>query len=124
MLACQLTDVTYHMISTREFSRMKPTAFIINMARGPVIDESALIAALERGQIAGAGLDVFDEEPLPPNSPLWDAPNVLITPHVTPRQPDKTDRSLNVIIENIERYKTGQPMLNAITPDDVFTPIR
>ena len=122
MLATQLTDVTYHMFSTREFARMKKTAFIINMARGPVIDEAALLAALRSGGIAGAGLDVFDKEPLPAASPLWDEPNVIITPHATPGMPDKTQRSINMIIANIARYRAGEPMLNAITPKDVYTP--
>jgi phosphoglycerate dehydrogenase-like enzyme len=122
MLATQLTDATYHMFSTAEFARMKPTAFIINMARGPVIDEDALLVALNEGQIGGAGLDVFKTEPLPADSPLWDQPNVLITPHETPRLPDKTQRSVDMIIGNIERYKAGRPMINVISERDVFTP--
>jgi phosphoglycerate dehydrogenase-like enzyme len=122
MLATQLTDATYHMFSTEEFARMKPSAFIINMARGPVIDEDALLLALREGQIAGAGLDVFRQEPLPAGSPLWDEPNVLITPHETPRLPDKTQRSLDMIIGNIERYRAGRPMINVITEKDVYTP--
>ena len=122
MLATQLTDVTYHMISTREFVRMKRTALIINMARGPVIDETALLEALDSDRIAGAGLDVFDQEPLPSDSPLWDQPNVLITPHATPSLPDKTQRSIDMIVGNIARYRAGEPMINAITEHDIFTP--
>jgi len=122
MLATQLTDVTHHMFSTQEFTRMKPSAFIINMARGPVVDEDALLAALNEGQIAGAGLDVFETEPLPADSPLWDQPNVLITPHETPRLPDKTQRSVDMIIANIERYRAGRPMINVLSERDVFTP--
>lgn len=122
MLATQLTDETYHMFSQREFARMRSSAYIINMARGPVIDEVALINALQTGQIAGAGLDVFSKEPLPPDSPLWDAPNVIITPHMTPALPDRTQRSIDMIVENVARYRSGQPMLNALTDRDVFTP--
>jgi phosphoglycerate dehydrogenase-like enzyme len=122
MLATQLTDVTRHMFSTEQFARMKPSAFIINMARGPVIDEAALLHALETGQIAGAGLDVFAKEPLPADSPLWDAPNIMITPHSTPSMPDKTQRSIDMIVANIARFRAVQPMLNAITQEDVFTP--
>ena len=122
MLATQLTDETYHMFSEREFKRMRDSAFIINMARGPVIDEVALIKALESGEIAGAGLDVFTKEPLPADAPIWDAPNVIITPHMTPALPDRTQRSIDMIVENIGRYRAGQPLLNALTEKDVFTP--
>jgi phosphoglycerate dehydrogenase-like enzyme len=122
MLATQLTDDTYHMFSEPQFKRMRNSAFIINMARGPVIDESALIKALETGEIAGAGLDVFTHEPLPPNAPIWDAPNVIITPHMTPALPDRTQRSIDMIVENIARYRSKQPLLNALTERDVFTP--
>lgn len=122
MLATQLTDVTYHMFSEPQFARMKNSSFIINMARGPVIDELALIAALERGEIAGAGLDVFSKEPLPTDSPLWDQPNVLLTPHMTPGLPDKRRRSINMILDNISRYREGRPLLNALSQKDVFTP--
>jgi phosphoglycerate dehydrogenase-like enzyme len=120
MLATQLTDDTYHMFSRSEFERMKRSAIIINMARGPVIDENALLDALRTGEIAGAGLDVFSQEPLPKESPLWDAPNVLITPHMTPALPDRTQRSIDVILANATRYRTGLPMLNALTRRDVF----
>ena len=122
MLATQLTDDTYHMFSEREFKRMRNSAFIINMARGPVIDEQALIRALENGDIAGAGLDVFTKEPLPADAPIWDAPNVIITPHMTPALPDRTQRSIDMIVENIGRYRAGQPLMNALTKKDVFTP--
>jgi phosphoglycerate dehydrogenase-like enzyme len=122
MLATQLTDATHHMFSTKQFARMKPSAYIINLARGPVIDEAALLQALLEGQIAGAGLDVFAQEPLPADSPLWDAPNVIITPHMTPAMPDKTQRSIDMIVANIGRYIKGEEMLNTITRRDVFTP--
>jgi phosphoglycerate dehydrogenase-like enzyme len=122
MLATQLTDATYHMFSAPQFVRMKRSAIIINMARGAVIDEAALIDALRSGEIAGAGLDVFTKEPLPADSPLWDDPNVLITPHMTPGLPDKRQRSINMILENIRRYRAGDAMLNAISEKDVFTP--
>ncbi|GLQ54726.1 D-2-hydroxyacid dehydrogenase [Devosia nitrariae] len=121
MLATKLTDETYHMFSQREFARMRSSAYIINMARGPVIDEAALINALHAGEIAGAGLDVFSKEPLPADSPLWDVPNVIITPHMTPALPDRTQRSIDMIIENVARYRSGQPMLNALTDKDVFS---
>ncbi len=122
MLATQLNDATYHMFSTPQFERMKRTAFIVNMARGPVIDEVALVAALKSGLIAGAGLDVFAKEPLPADAPIWDAPNVIITPHATPALPDRTQRSIDMIVDNVRRYRAGEPLINAIGKDDVFTP--
>jgi len=121
MLAAPLNDETHHLFSTREFTQMKNDAFIINMARGGVIDQDALIDALRAGQIAGAGLDVTDPEPLPKDSPLWDMDNVVITPHVTPKLPDRTQRSIDMIVENIGRYRRGESMLNALTPRDVYT---
>lgn len=121
MLATQLTDETFHLFDAQRFAQMKDSAFIINLARGAVIDTEALIDALEQGAIAGAGLDVFEQEPLPTDSPLWDAPNLVLTPHMTPRMPDKTQRSINTIVENVRRYRAGQPLLNAISPRDAFT---
>jgi phosphoglycerate dehydrogenase-like enzyme len=122
MLALQLTDESHHLLSTAEFARMKPDALLVNMARGAVVDQDALVRALQSGEIAGAGLDVTDPEPLPPESPLWDLPNVVITPHMTPRLPERTQRTIATIVENIRRYRQGEPMLNALTPRDVFTP--
>lgn len=121
MLAVPLNDETHHLFSTAEFSRMKDQAYIINMARGGVIDQEALISALHAGQIAGAGLDVTDPEPLPEDSLLWDMDNVVITPHITPKLPNRTQRSIDTIVENIGRYRRGEDMLNALTPRDVYT---
>src|SRR5579883_1061873 len=101
---------------------MKRSAVIVNMGRGGLIDEPALIAALRKGQIAGAGLDTFEREPLPSESPLWDFPNVLITPHTTPQVPDRTGRSFEIIAENARRYRNGQiDLLNLLRPEDVYT---
>ncbi len=121
VLAVPLSDATHHLIGARELAQMKPGALLVNMARGAVIDEDALLAALRSGRLAGAGLDTFAQEPLPPDSPLWDAPNVLITPHVTPQVPDRTGRSLEIIEENVRRYRAGQPLLNLLRPEDVYT---
>jgi phosphoglycerate dehydrogenase-like enzyme len=121
VLAVPLSDATHHLIGARELGLMKPAAFLINMARGAVVDEDALVAALRAGRIAGAGLDTFAREPLPPDSPLWDAPNTLITPHVTPQVPDRTGRSLDIICENVRRYRAGEPLLNQLQPEDVYT---
>lgn len=121
VLALPLSDRTHHIIGAAELAAMKPNAVLVNMARGAVIDEAALLAALRSGAIAGAGLDTFATEPLPADSPLWDAPNVLITPHTTPQVPDRTGRSLDIIVENIRRYRAGEPLLNRLGPDDVYT---
>jgi phosphoglycerate dehydrogenase-like enzyme len=120
-LVLNLSDATHHLIDGRALKRMKRTAIIVNLSRGAVIDQDALIAALKAGELAGAGLDVTDPEPLPPGHPLWDTPNVLITPHFTAAVPDKIDRSLDVITENFRRYRAGEPMLNRMTKEDLWT---
>lgn len=121
VLALGLSDKTHHLISKRELDLIGPNGYLINMARGAVVDETALIEALETGAIAGAGLDTFEVEPLPVNSRLWEAPNTLITPHVTPAVPDRTARSLEIIQENIRRFSTGEMMLNILKPEDQYT---
>jgi phosphoglycerate dehydrogenase-like enzyme len=121
VLCARLTDETYHLIGARELALMKPTAVLINLARGPVVDTGALVAALRSGALAGAGLDVFEEEPLPPDAPIWDAPNALITPHQTAEMPDLAACSLDIIEENVRRYRDGEPMLNQLTATDVYT---
>jgi phosphoglycerate dehydrogenase-like enzyme len=121
MLAIALSDATHHLLGAEQFERMKDDAYLINLARGPIVDHDALTDALRTGQIAGAGLDVTDPEPLPPDSPLWDLPNVVITPHMTPKLPARTQRSIDMIVENIGRYRRGEQMLNALAPQDVFT---
>ena len=121
VLCINLSDATHHLIGAAEIARMKRGVIIVNMARGGVMDEAALIGGLDSGQIAGAGLDVFETEPLPPESPLWDQPNLLITPHFTPPVPDRSGRSLDIIIDNIGRYRRGEAMRNRITTEDVYT---
>lgn len=121
VLATPLSDATHHLIGARELALMKPTAVLVNMARGGVVDEAALIETLQQGKIAGAGLDVFEQEPLQPSSPLWDLPNVAITPHATPQVPDRTGRSLEMILENIRRFRAGEPLINLLTPADLYT---
>jgi phosphoglycerate dehydrogenase-like enzyme len=92
VLATPLSDATAHLIGARELGLMRPHAVLVNLARGGVVDEAALVEALRGGRIGGAGLDVFEREPLPPESPFWELPNVLITPHTTPQLPDRTGR--------------------------------
>lgn len=121
VLNCRLSNETYHMIGTAELQKMKRSALLVNMARGQVVDTNALITALNNGDIAGAGLDVFEQEPLPADSPLWDAKNLVMTPHCTPEMPDMVARCLDIITENIRRYRAGEGLLNQMIPRDLYT---
>lgn len=121
VLSVRLSDETYHMIDETAFSMMKPTALLINMARGSVVDEAALARALKDGKIAGAGCDTFEYEPLSGDSPLWDLPNMVITPHCTPEMPDLVAQSLEIICDNISRYRQGKPLRNQLANRDVYT---
>jgi phosphoglycerate dehydrogenase-like enzyme len=121
VLALGLSDATHHLIGARELNRIGPSGYLINMARGAIVDEVALVDALEQGRIAGAASDAFAVEPLPVDSPLWDAPRLLITPHVTPAVPDRTARSLDIICENIRRFQAGEPLQNLLTSEDLYT---
>jgi phosphoglycerate dehydrogenase-like enzyme len=114
--AAPLTPETRHMLSDKEFAVMKPSAIVMNVGRGPVIDESALIRALQQKLIAGAALDVFEVEPLAVESPLWDMDNVLISPHCTDRthNPDWLDLSMQFFVENFRRYLEGEPLENVV----------
>lgn len=116
LCAAPLTPETHHMISDAEFGAMKPDAIVINVGRGPVIDEAALVRALQEGKIAGAALDVFEKEPLAETSPLWDMENVLISPHCTDRtqDPDWLDLSMRLFVENFDRYEKGEPLVNVV----------
>jgi phosphoglycerate dehydrogenase-like enzyme len=120
-LVLNLSDATHRIIGAAQIARMKPSALLINLGRGGLVDTEALVAALNEGRLAGAGLDVTDPEPLPPGHPLWTAKNCLITPHFTAALPDRAGRSLDVICENLARYRAGQPLLNRTMPEDVWT---
>ncbi|NHN29019.1 D-2-hydroxyacid dehydrogenase [Paenibacillus sp. S3N08] len=120
-LVLPLSNATHHLIGKRELQLMKRSAYLVNLARGAVIDQTALLEALREGSIAGAGLDTFAAEPLPADSPLWDAPRTLITPHCTPAVPDRTARSLDIICRNIAAYRAGEPMMNQLTVKDIYT---
>jgi phosphoglycerate dehydrogenase-like enzyme len=122
VLACSLNDSSRRIIDRDAFTAMKSTARLINIARGSLVDEQALLDALTNERIAGAGLDTFCVEPLPGNSPLWDAPNVLITPHFTPPLADRTERSLEIIADNKRRFLNGESMLNRLTTADTYHP--
>lgn len=111
------TDATHHMIDKNVLGRMKKSAVLINVARGGVIDEAALINVLKNGKIAGAGLDVFEEEPLPSSSPLWKLDNVLISPHVSGNTSRYHEKVAMLFAENLQRYITGKRLLNLVDRD-------
>jgi D-2-hydroxyacid dehydrogenase (NADP+) len=114
VLTVPLTKETYHMIGAKEFDCMKDTAILINVARGGVIDEEALINALVQKKIVGAGLDVFEEEPLSPESKLWELENVIITPHVAGSRRDYFKKVGEIFRINLNRYLSRKPLLNLV----------
>ena len=114
ILCVPLNAQTRHMMAEKEFARMKSGSLLINVARGEVVKESALVAALTSGHLAGAGLDVTEIEPLPPASPLWDLPNVIITPHVGAQSRRRADDTTNLICENLRRHFSGQKLVNLV----------
>ena len=120
-LCIELNDSTWHMIGAGELAAMKESAYLINMGRGALVDEPALIDALQNRRIAGAGLDTFETEPLPPESPFWDMGNVIITPHITPQLPDREERMLRYVFENIQAYKGSGNFVNLVTRKSLLT---
>ena len=108
VLTCSLNDQTRNLINAESLLRMKPTAYLINMARGGCVDEGALITALRSGAIAGAGLDVVATEPLPDDSPLWDMGNVVLTPHTGGETQAYEDNVIDILLENVARLTSGQ----------------
>lgn len=114
VVALPLIKETTRFISERELRLMKPTAFILNVGRGPIIDEGALVRALKERTIAGAALDVFEKEPLPQESDLWALENVVYSPHISGEVDDYDDRAAALFIKNLRRYLSGQPLLNIV----------
>jgi phosphoglycerate dehydrogenase-like enzyme len=110
--AAPSTRETHKMFNAAVFSKMKPTAYFLNMSRGALVDQVALAAALQEGKIRGAGLDVTDPEPLPATDPLWHAPNLIITCHSSGGAPIRQVRLIALVTENVRRYTHGLPLLN------------
>ncbi len=113
-ITAPLTPETRGLLGAAEFQVMKREAVIINVARGGVIDEAALIDALRDRVIGGAALDVFEQEPLPADSPLWHLPNVILSPHVSGFTPHYDERAMALFAENLRRYEGGEPLLNVV----------
>ena len=112
-----LTSSTKGLVGKDQLAAMKSTAFLVDVSRGGIVDHPALISALSEGKLAGAALDVFPEEPLSPESQLWQMPNVIITPHVAGFSADYNARAVTMFIENLKRYLAGDEMLNGVDFD-------
>ncbi len=117
VLAAPLTPDTHGLISDEAIAQMKPGAWVINVARGELVDERALARALQDGRLGGAVLDTFLEEPLPPTSSLYDLPNVILTPHTSWSSTRVLDRSVDLFCENLRRFAAGRPLVNVVDPD-------
>jgi phosphoglycerate dehydrogenase-like enzyme len=102
------------MISDDAFAAMRPNAVVINIGRGPVIDQAALVRALAEGKIKGAGLDVFEQEPIPAEDPMFKLPNVLISPHSADHTKGWLDDALRFFLEQYQRFSSGQPLKNIV----------
>ena len=109
-----LTDTSRGVISPAVIAALPERAWLINVSRGPLIDDEALLEAVRAGRLAGAVLDVFDEEPLPADSPWWDAPNVIVTPHVSGATARYFD---DLVVENVRRFLADEPLLNPVDPE-------
>ncbi|MEF8757562.1 MAG: D-2-hydroxyacid dehydrogenase [Halobacteriales archaeon] len=114
VVACPLNEQTRGMIGRWEFRMMKGEAVLINVARGEVVDQDAMVYALQQHSIGGAALDVFETEPLPQDSPLWDLSNVIVTPHMSGSTPEYMDRCAELFVENYDRYLAGDSLKNRI----------
>lgn len=114
VISVPLTEQTRGLISLEQMQIMKKSAYLINVARGPIIDENALIEALQQNLIAGAALDVFNTEPLPENSLLWDLPNLIITPHIAGYVENYHQKATSLFCENLRRYINGKRLINVV----------
>jgi phosphoglycerate dehydrogenase-like enzyme len=114
VLSLPLTKETEGMIGERQLRSMKPTGILINVSRGKIIQENKLVQALKQGRIAGAGLDTFENEPLPENSELWNFKNIIITPHIAGDTPHYAERLTNIFAENLNRFIHKQPLINVV----------
>ena len=114
VIATPLTPETKGMIDVETLRLFRPDAYLINIARGAIVDESALTTALQEGWIAGAALDTVFTEPLPAESPLWTLPNVFITPHCSGNTPRVKERTLALFLDNFNRYCQGKPLCNVV----------
>jgi D-2-hydroxyacid dehydrogenase (NADP+) len=120
LLCTPVTPATTALINAKRLAHMRPDSYLINVGRGTLVDEAALIAALQTRRIAGAALDVFEEEPLPAESPLWSLDNVLITPHTAGVTEGLWERHYRLIAENLKRFRAGQPLLSEVNKKEGY----
>jgi len=114
VLAAPRTPATSRLIGRAQIEQMKPGALLVNVARGKLVDDDALIDALRDGRLGGAALDVFSEEPLDPSSPYWDLPNVIVTPHTSGAMQDYWTPLVELFADNLRRFEKGEPLLNVV----------
>ncbi len=114
VLSAPLTPETRGIVGQAELRAMKPEAVLINVGRGPLVDEAALISALRGRRIGGAALDVFNEEPLPPGHPFYSLDNLLLSPHAADHTPDWKQRAMRLFLDNFERYRHSLPLENVV----------
>lgn len=120
VVAVPLSPETRGLVGRRVFAQMKPTAYLVDVSRGGVVDHGALVEALTEKRIAGAALDVYPVEPLPQDSPLWDLPNTILTPHIAGASSAYYERAAALFAENLQRYLAGQPLLNLYQPERAY----
>jgi phosphoglycerate dehydrogenase-like enzyme len=116
------TDETHHLFDHAVFEAMEPRARFVNVGRGSTVDQQALLRALETGQIAAAALDVFEEEPLPEDDPMWALPNVIVSPHMAGDAAGWRESVVELFVRNLERYLTGRPLLNVVDKTRGYVP--
>lgn len=114
VLTCPLTDETFHLVDARKLALMKPGAYVINVARGEVVDDAALIPALQNRQIAGAYLDVFPQEPPAPDSPVWTLPNLILSPHIAALSRGNQWRATEIFMRNMAKFARGETLVNEV----------
>ena len=114
MVCCPSTPETHKLLSDAQFNQMPEASYVVNVSRGRVIDETALVTALQSGQLAGAGLDVTYTEPCPPESPLWEQQNVILTSHSAGSSQHIRRRAMQLFIDNLHRYVKGEPLVNVV----------
>ena len=120
VITLPLTERTHHLFDDDLFKAMKQNAYLVNVGRGAIINEAALVRALRKNWLAGAGLDVFETEPLPEDSPLWEMNNVIMTPHVSGFTPHYDERATDIFAENMRRYLAGEPLLNLVNREEGY----
>ena len=120
VITLPLTPATRGLVGKQELEALPSHAYVLNVGRGPVLDEAALIDSLQMGRLAGAALDVFDLEPLPVENPLWRLPNVLVMPHIASWTKLQSYRAAEVLIENLSRYLKGEPLINVIDKNSMY----